>query len=424
MASLYPRRWTTPKGAVKRGWEVAWTEVVDGERKRRSKLFSRDKPDALARARRFRNKMEDPDAPAVTAEGEPVTVTAAGQAWVDAAERAGRSRYTVDYYQRQLDLHIAPARVDRGDGTEVAFGKLLVSEVTPPLCEALKRWLLTHRGEKLTAKVLVSVRSLFRQAVRDGHLSVSPAAATRQQAVDRGEDEVIIPEPAEVKALLKAVTSAEPAAPTYAEVWIRMTMMTGMRPSENLGAAIEDLVLEGSRPGIRIRRNRDDFGRLGPVKRRRSRRFIPLPPGIVALLRRWLLVVPRGNALPDPAQPGKRIHLLFPTSIGTAQSRANVTNRAWAPALIKAGLYEEVPATRLVDGKRAKRIRRRPLYPLNSLRHLAASLLIDRGVGPKQIQHHMGHSSIKVTFDVYGHLFAARETETDALAAIERDLQA
>ena len=40
------------------------------------------------------------------------------------------------------------------------------------------------------------------------------------------------------------------------------------------------------------------------------------------------------------------------------------------------------------------------------------------------LKHHMGHSSIKVTFDFYGHLFAARETETDSLAAIERDLQA
>jgi hypothetical protein len=38
------------------------------------------------------------------------------------------------------------------------------------------------------------------------------------------------------------------------------------------------------------------------------------------------------------------------------------------------------------------------------LRHTYASLLIAQGEQPKYIQEQMGHSSIKVTFDVYGHL--------------------
>jgi hypothetical protein len=41
----------------------------------------------------------------------------------------------------------------------------------------------------------------------------------------------------------------EPAPPTFAEVWIRFTMITGLRPSENRGAAIEDLVLTRPRLG-------------------------------------------------------------------------------------------------------------------------------------------------------------------------------
>jgi len=48
-------------------------------------------------------------------------------------------------------------------------------------------------------------------------------------------------------------------------------------------------------------------------------------------------------------------------------------------------------------------------FGLHALRHACASLWIEQGHNPKQIQKLMGHSSIKVTFDVYGHLFADNE---------------
>ncbi len=53
-------------------------------------------------------------------------------------------------------------------------------------------------------------------------------------------------------------------------------------------------------------------------------------------------------------------------------------------------------------------------YGMHSLRHACASLWIEGGYNPKQIQKLMGHSSIKVTFDVYGHLFADAEADQKA----------
>ena len=38
---------------------------------------------------------------------------------------------------------------------------------------------------------------------------------------------------------------------------------------------------------------------------------------------------------------------------------------------------------------------------------------------PKQIQRLMGHSSIKVTFDIYGHLFADTEADQKAAQSIQ-----
>ncbi len=38
-------------------------------------------------------------------------------------------------------------------------------------------------------------------------------------------------------------------------------------------------------------------------------------------------------------------------------------------------------------------------------RHTFASLLIQQKANPKYIQEQLGHGSIKVTMDIYGHLF-------------------
>jgi len=42
---------------------------------------------------------------------------------------------------------------------------------------------------------------------------------------------------------------------------------------------------------------------------------------------------------------------------------------------------------------------------MHQIRHSYATLLIAHGVHPKYIQAQLGHASIQVTMDVYGHLF-------------------
>jgi integrase len=57
----------------------------------------------------------------------------------------------------------------------------------------------------------------------------------------------------------------------------------------------------------------------------------------------------------------------------------------------------------------------------HDLRHTCAALLIAQGAHPKAIQHRLGHSSITVTLDRYGHLFPALDDAlTDALDATYR----
>jgi Phage integrase family len=58
-------------------------------------------------------------------------------------------------------------------------------------------------------------------------------------------------------------------------------------------------------------------------------------------------------------------------------------SRAWHPLLVKAGLRRG---------------------PFHTLRHTYASLLIMRGENLTYIKEQLGHSSIQVTVDLYGHL--------------------
>ena len=64
----------------------------------------------------------------------------------------------------------------------------------------------------------------------------------------------------------------------------------------------------------------------------------------------------------------------------------------------------------------------RPKYGLHSFRHAAASLFIEQGFSPKRVQVLMGHSTIQMTFDTYGHLFPSEKDDQVAMRQIEARL--
>lgn len=85
--------------------------------------------------------------------------------------------------------------------------------------------------------------------------------------------------------------------------------------------------------------------------------------------------------------------LVFTSPKGRALRYSNFRRRQWTSAIEKAGLAG---------------------LEIHELRHTAASLMINHGGDPKLIQTQLGHSSISVTYDIYGHLFPDR---LDELAA-------
>ena len=72
---------------------------------------------------------------------------------------------------------------------------------------------------------------------------------------------------------------------------------------------------------------------------------------------------------------------VFPNREGKPHNMTNVRNRIFYRALSKAGLHQR---------------------PLHSTRHTFATLLLNQGESPVYVKEQCGHSSIKITVDVYG----------------------
>jgi integrase len=98
------------------------------------------------------------------------------------------------------------------------------------------------------------------------------------------------------------------------------------------------------------------------------------------------------------------LDLTFPNRSGKIESHANIIWRAFKPAQVAAGIT--------VDGK-AK------YTGLHALRHFYASWCINRkadgGLELPVVQERMGHASITITMDTYGHLFPSHD-DGDELA--------
>jgi integrase len=63
----------------------------------------------------------------------------------------------------------------------------------------------------------------------------------------------------------------------------------------------------------------------------------------------------------------------------------------------------------------------RPPVSAHDLRHTAGAIASKSGMHPMAVKELMGHSSIKVTYDVYGHLFPTMHEA--GIAAVEKSYQ-
>ena len=92
-------------------------------------------------------------------------------------------------------------------------------------------------------------------------------------------------------------------------------------------------------------------------------------------------------------------NLIFTSPFGAPISPTNFVRRYFHPLLKKCGIK---------DG-----------FTFHGLRHTHATLLLQQGVNPKIVQERLGHSSIKVTMDIYSHVLPDMQQQAvDALKGL------
>jgi integrase len=179
--------------------------------------------------------------------------------------------------------------------------------------------------------------------------------------------------------------------------FIITAIFTGMRLSELRGLRWSDIDLEAGQ--IHVRQRADAWLKIGPTKSKAGMRDIPLAPMVVNTLKQWRIDCPKGE-----------LDLVFPNTRGNVETMPNIHSRCSVPLQLKCGFITDAGAAR---------------YGFHMLRHAAASLFIKYlGWSLKRLQAVMGHASINMTFDHYGHLFENVEADRADMAKIEAAVRA
>jgi integrase len=291
-------------------------------------------------------------------------------------------RSTLRQYRNHANLHINPL-----------IGATKLAKLSTPAIEAFRDALLKKGSRVMARKVLASLKSILGEAQRRGLVAQNAASLVRVDVKKRDQGKLAvghdIPSKEEISTILaKAGGRWRPLLVT--------AIFTGMRSSELRGLAWDDVDFDQN--VIRVRQRADHWGEIGRPKSAAGEREIPMAPTVVKALKEWRLACPRGVE-----------GFVFPNGNGNVENHANIANRGFYALQREAGIVG-------TDGK--------PKYGMHALRHFFASWAIERGFSPKRVQGFLGHSSITMTYDRYGHLFPSLEDDHARFAAGELALLA
>lgn len=380
---------TKTKGIV---YKVHFTDPFSGQRRKKS--FPRRKE-----ADQFIQSSRICSDPAQTA----ITFSEAAKHWIEVCEHHGRkgrqkvARSTLRKYKSHAAL-LKMAEFAH-DGAAIVLGECRLTKIDKHLCKSLRSHLLDCYSWQYARKILVSCKSIFAQAREDDLMHHRPdefmfiKAPQRENPLDRGERKTVEPEEAERIFAIARRRTREAGHLALQRRRLRYQLIVetigygGTRPGEAMGLPWCNVDYE--RGGIQITQDADE-GVIDLPKTSASFRFIPMPSHYLRRLAHWRELCPASEH-----------GLVFPNESGNVDFLSNFNARGWKPTLRDADLVD-------ADGS--------SLYPPNSLRHYRASVEISSGANPKEIQELMGHSSARVTFDLYGHLFKAHDERRRARA--------
>ena len=255
-------------------------------------------------------------------------------------------------YRSILDAHLLPE-----------FGQRAVGRINATDIEAMLAELGVSTGTR--RNVLRVLKPVMQYAVKSKMIAENPCTEVKLDKADRRK--MLFLDAEQVRALADEIT------PHYRTL-VLFAAYSGMRAGEI--AALQVKHIDPLRSRVTVERSVSDVGGVlhyGTTKTDRVR-TVAVPSFIMKLL--------------EPQMAGKdRDDLVFTGQNGAPLRHGNYYQRHFKPA-VKRALPEDLWKLRFHD-----------------LRHTAAAILIAQGFHPKIIADRLGHSSIAITMDRYGHLY-------------------
>src|SRR5215831_3705160 len=385
--SVRKRGWIAPDGEHKEAWVV---DYRDQHGNRHIKTFNRRK-DADA----YHAKVAvDVRAGTHTPESSSITIAAAGRLWLDRADRVGLERATAEQYRQHLELHIAPL-----------IGKVKLGQFALPMVRAFEDRLAKDRSPAMVRKVMRSLGSIVADAQERGLVAQNVVWNLSRERRSGGEAHtdrrrrgklkvgVDIPTPTEISAIIAHLTDRR-------RPMLLTAIFTGLRSSELRGLRWEDVDLKKGE--LHVRQRADRYRRMGRPKSAAGERMIPMPPMLTNTLREWKLACPKSER-----------DLAFANGRGNPDDWKEIVHDSYRPAQVAAGVVNTKGQAKYGG--------------LHTLRHFYASWCINRRADGglelplKVVSTRLGHASIQITADRYGHLFPSTDDGAE-LAAAEKAL--
>jgi integrase len=312
-----------------------------------------------------------------------ITVTNWATEWLDKARGLGAGGR--ETYRRDLDRHIIPT-----------LGHAPLRALTPDhIDQLLSNKLDAGYAPSTVHRVYRTLHAMCAFAVQRGRLATNPCGPVEPPKI-ADHEEMRFLTATELEALADAIS------PRY-RAFILVAGWAGLRWSEMLGLRRRDIVDERITITTQIVRRADKKWHRDAPKTKAGRRTITLPVTVAAELADHL----------DTYVAADQDASVFTTRRGNHLSGPSWTAHTFKRACVTAGLGHWVNT----DGEPVEfTTKGGPLHVadaprIHDLRHTAVALAIAAGGHPKAIQARMGHASISVTLDRYGHLYGEMDEQ-------------
>ena len=349
-------------------WQVRWRDASGNQRAR---IFAK-KNDADTYWRSVMGIVDRGEG--LIAGAERLTVAELGAQWLAASLHLAAGSMTT--YQRDLARYINPQ-----------FGDLQVRRLTAAM---VQQWLATELERLAPSSVhrhYRTLRTMLGWAVKQRLADANVCDQVQPPRIPHKEMQFLSIE--QVEAIADAIL------PRY-RMMVLVAAYSGARWSELVGLRRRDILGDTIVITGQLLKQNGRWVREVP-KTSAGRRSVALPASIAAGL------VEHMDTYSQPGPDG----LVF-VNQQTNPVGESFRHNVWLPACERAGLARRTGPRSIVDA---------PTW--HSLRHTHVAICVAAGLHPKQIQHRLGHSSISVTLDRYGHLMAglddAAAEQIDAL---------